>query len=70
MRPLLNLRQVADILGVTYLRACELARTGILPGVVRLGRQYRVQPDKLEQFIEQGGRGLPGGWRRQPKEAA
>jgi excisionase family DNA binding protein len=63
LKKLLNLQQLAEILGVTYARACELAREGVLP-VVRLGRQVRVDPDALASFIADGGKALPGGWRR------
>ena len=62
-RQQLTLEQAADILQVSYARAAELARLGLLP-VVRLGRQVRVDPDQLAQFISRGGEGLPGGWRQ------
>jgi len=65
---LMTLKEVCQILNVSYSRACELARTGMLPSV-RLGRSIRVHPEKLEQFIEAGGQALPGGWRRRPPEA-
>jgi excisionase family DNA binding protein len=64
MKPKLKLKQVAEILQVSETRAQELAREGILP-VIRLGRQYRVDPDQIEEFLRAGGRALPGGWRRQ-----
>jgi predicted site-specific integrase-resolvase len=68
MTQLIDLNKVADILGVSYLRAAALAREGIIP-VVALGRRYRCDPEKLKQFIDGGGRRLPGGWRRKPPEA-
>jgi excisionase family DNA binding protein len=61
---LLTLEDSAKILNVTYARASQLAREGLLP-VVRLGRQYRVDPERLSEFIAAGGRALPGGWRRE-----
>ena len=60
---LLTLNEAAQILNVQYPRAAELARLGLIP-VVRLGRQVRVSPDHLAEFISNGGRPLPGGWRR------
>jgi excisionase family DNA binding protein len=63
-RTLHTLKETAEILNVPYTRAAELARQGILP-VVRLGRQYRVDPERLSEFIANGGRALPGGWRRE-----
>ena len=32
-----------------------------------LGRQIRVDPDGLQDWIDGGGRTLPGGWRRDPE---
>ena len=68
-KSLLTLEQTAEALNVSYSRAGQLAREKILP-TVRLGRQYRVDPDQLAQFIASGGRALPGGWRREPGGAA
>lgn len=62
---LLTLWEVAAILRVTYARAAELARTGLIAGVVRLGRQVRVDPVALQAFISAGGRALPGTWRKE-----
>jgi hypothetical protein len=52
-------------------RFYALCRNGILPPgvIVRLGRQIRVDPALLEEFIARGGMSLPGGWRREPPEA-
>jgi hypothetical protein len=41
-----------------------LARRGTLPHF-RLGRQIRISRAQLEQFIQQGGQALPGGWRKE-----
>lgn len=60
---LLTLQQTADILGVSYARAADLARKGNLGGVVHLGRQVRVNTDDLERFLRDGGRSLAGNWR-------
>lgn len=60
---LLTLEEVSRKLSISYPRAAELARRGILP-VVHLGRQKRVDPATLQRFIENGGQALPGGWRR------
>jgi excisionase family DNA binding protein len=61
---LLTLDQVAEVLSVTYARAAGLARESVIP-VVRLGRQIRVDPIRLQEFIASGGRALPGGWKRE-----
>ena len=60
---LLTLAETAERLSVTYARAAEMARQGLLP-VVRLGRQVRVCPRRLASWIANGGEPLPGGWRR------
>jgi hypothetical protein len=61
---LLTLDQTAEILNTTYARAAGLARENLIP-VVRLGRQIRVDPIRLQEFIAGGGRALPGGWKRE-----
>ena len=63
---LLSLKDACKILNVSYARGTALAREGILP-VVRLGRQLRVDPQRLTRFVEEGGKALPGGWRREAK---
>jgi excisionase family DNA binding protein len=60
---LLTLEQLAEVLGVSYARAAELARRNMIP-TVRLGRQIRIDPGRFEEFIASGGRALPGGWKR------
>jgi len=62
---LLRLREAADRLNITYQRAAELVRQGLMPGVVRLGRQIRINPERLNEFIDAGGKALPGGWRKE-----
>ena len=56
-------------IGVSNDRFYDLVRKGIFPPgvVVRLGRHIRVNPEKLEAFIESGGQALPGGWRREAR---
>ncbi len=61
---LMAVEEVADILGVRVHRVYELARANILPHV-RLGRQLRFSPEKINEFIENGGQALPGGWKRE-----
>ena len=61
---LLRVAEVALILDVPTARAYELARTGVLP-VVRVGRQVRVDGEKLREWIDDGGTPLPGVWRRE-----
>ncbi len=54
---LLTVPEVAPILRVSAARAYELARDGVLP-VVRIGRQVRVDPTVLRDWIREGGAGL------------
>lgn len=60
---LLRITEVAEMLDVPVARAYEMARNGTLP-VVRIGRQVRIDPEKLKEWIDSGGSPLPGGWRR------
>jgi hypothetical protein len=57
----------ADRCGVTPARFYDLARENFFPPgvVVRFGRQIKVNPDRLEEFIAGGGAALPGGWRKE-----
>jgi excisionase family DNA binding protein len=52
---LLRVPKVAEIIDVTIPRTYELLRQGIIPGVVRMGRQIRVDPDALAAWIASGG---------------
>jgi hypothetical protein len=56
-------------IGIPIGRFYTLVREGILPPgvVVRLGRQIRIHPGRLDQFIEHGGQALPGGWRKEAR---
>ena len=60
---LLTMKDVAQRLGISLQRTYEMGRLGLLP-VVRLGRQIRVEEGRLASWVESGGRGLPGGWKR------
>ncbi len=62
---LLRVPEVARRLGLTTDRIYELAREGTLPAV-RIGRQLRFDPARLQAWIDGGGEALPGGWRREP----
>jgi excisionase family DNA binding protein len=63
---MLTVQEVAERLGVSLQRAYEMGRCGLLP-IVRMGRQIRVEEARLMSWIESGGRGLPGGWKRYPR---
>lgn len=62
LKRLLRVPEVARILDVPETRVYEMARQGLLP-VVRLGRQIRIDREALDEFIRNGGRTLPGGWK-------
>lgn len=56
---LLKLPEVASMLDVPSARVYEMARRGLIP-VVRMGRQLRVNPEELSNWIAAGGQTLPG----------
>ena len=62
-KKLLRLPEVAEILDLKEDRVYALAREGILP-VVHVGRQLRVDPDKLSEWIDNGGKAFDGGWKK------
>lgn len=61
---LLTVPEVSQRLKISEARVRELGRLGLLP-VVKLGRQIRVDPARLDAWIAAGGQSLPGGWRRE-----
>ena len=63
-RKLLTMAEFAEICDINLQQAYALARAGIIP-VVQLGRQLRVHPDRLEEFLRNGGQAYEGGWRRE-----
>lgn len=54
---LLTVKEVAEVLRVPVPRAYGLARDGIIP-TVKIGRQIRIDPEQLGEFISNGGRAL------------
>jgi len=64
---LLTLSETAEILNIKYWRAAELARQNLIP-VVHLGRSKRVDPDRLQEWINSGGKALPGGWKQEAQD--
>lgn len=60
---LLTAREVAQMLCVSKQRVYEIAREGLCPAVVRLGRQIRFHPARLDTWLDSGGAALSGGWR-------
>ena len=61
---LLKSTEVAELLDVKPERVFALAREGILPSV-RLGRQLRFSNEAIVEFIKNGGKSFPGGWRKE-----
>ncbi|RIV17909.1 DNA-binding protein [Alicyclobacillaceae bacterium I2511] len=61
---LLTLIEVAEILQISEDRVYQLAREGIIP-VVHMGRQLRMDEEKLDEFIKSGGKAWPGGSRKE-----
>lgn len=66
MDKLQTIEWASEIIGIPKTSCYAMARQGILP-VVKVGRQYRVDPEALREWVRKGGQSYPGGWR---KEAA
>jgi excisionase family DNA binding protein len=62
MDKLVSTTTVAKRLGIANARVYELARLGLIPHV-RIGRTVRFDTERVEAWIRDGGRALPGGWR-------
>jgi predicted DNA-binding transcriptional regulator AlpA len=53
---LLDVSHVRDLLNIgSNARIYDLARRGILPGVVRIGRQVRFNGAEIQAFVARGG---------------
>ncbi len=61
---LLKTVEVAKWLDLPIDRVYSLARQNMIP-TIRLGRQLRFDRKALDEFIQSGGRALPGGWKRE-----
>ncbi|HPS80204.1 MAG TPA: excisionase family DNA-binding protein [Thermoanaerobaculaceae bacterium] len=65
MAQLMTIKETAARMSAREDHVRQLIKGGVLDGVVvRLGRLVRVNADRLEQWIDNGGAALPGGWRR------
>ncbi|CAN5680078.1 hypothetical protein BH23GEM6_BH23GEM6_04470 [soil metagenome] len=64
MSTLRSMEWAAERLGEPLHAVYRMGRDGLLP-VVRLGRRMKVDPAKLENWIDAGGQALPGGWRKE-----
>lgn len=51
LRPLLSVKSACEILAVSRNTVYKLVRSGDLPGV-RVGGDWRFQPDAIEAYIE------------------
>lgn len=65
---LLRVSAVAELLDISDQRAYELIRSGMLPAI-RVGRQIRVAPAALAEWIDGGGTPLPGHWRPKQRDS-
>ena len=67
MKRLETVQWAAEVLNVSPQRIYEMVRIGILPpGVaIRLGRQVRIDAERLMSWAASGGQALPGGWRKE-----
>lgn len=60
----IDAKTLARAFGVPVGTVYALAREGVIPSV-RLGRTLRFDVDQLEAFVQAGGAGFAGGWRRE-----
>jgi excisionase family DNA binding protein len=64
IKRLMDATEAGEYLGIQPQRVYDMVRKGILPAV-RLGRQVRFDQVQLEDWICEGGKALPGGWKYQ-----
>ncbi len=63
LEQLMKVIHVAEILNISSDRVYNLSREQIIPSV-RVGRSLRFSYKAIDEFIATGGKGLPGGWKR------
>jgi excisionase family DNA binding protein len=63
---LLTVPEAAIVLKVSTRRLYGLLRQNLVPSV-RIGRQRRICPKALDEFVRNGGKAWSGGWRRLPQ---
>ncbi|CCQ94097.1 DNA binding domain protein, excisionase family [[Clostridium] ultunense Esp] len=63
-KKLLLVEDVAEILNLSVQSVYTQVREGIIPAI-RIGRQLRFDPDKLQEWMDQGGTALPGVWKKE-----
>lgn len=66
IRPLWTARKGAHRCGMKLSTFYDRARRGEIGGIVHIGRRVMVNPDRLEEWIANGGQSFPGGWRKEP----
>ena len=64
-KKLLKCKDLAEQWSLSEDRIYTLAREGIIPSI-RIGRTLRFSPTAIEEFISNGGKALPGVWKREP----
>ena len=62
---LLRAPEVAAMLDLSTDRVYALARQGRIPNV-KIGRSVRFARAAVQQWVEDGGEALPGGWKMDP----
>jgi hypothetical protein len=62
---------LTERLPISYQSAARMCRE-ILPAgvVIRIGRAVFIDPERLDEFLAQGGAALPGGWRKNGNEGS
>jgi hypothetical protein len=62
----------AEQIGIKEQCFYRLARENYFPPdvVIRVGRLIKVSPDGLQKFCLNGGKALPGGWRKELADGA
>ena len=63
---LLRVGEAAKLLGIARSRAYEMASSGTLPGVIRIGRSVRVSQRRLAEWVE-AQTAVPGAAEREPQ---
>lgn len=54
-RRLLTVREATEFLHIAAATGWAMCREGTMPGLVKVGGRYRVQPERLDEWLRAGG---------------
>ena len=63
MKTYLKAEDIAKVLNISVRSVYD--RKQLIGGMLKLGRSVRFDPDKFNNWLEEGGQSLKGGWKNE-----